>query len=285
MPRIGIIGGSGLYDMDIQDRAEHSIDTPYGPPSDSIIVGKISGVETAFLARHGRKHSITPSEINFRANAWALASLGVERVISISAVGGMKEENAPGTLVFPDNFIDNTRMRKKSFYSDGFVGHISLASPVCPEIRNLLYETGKKHGIEVRNGGTYICIEGPNFSTRAESLVYRSWNVDVIGMTNVPEMNLCREAGMCYSTIACCTDYDCWRESDGDVNIEEILRILRENVSKAINILKEALPKLDGAQTCGCLAVSKMAPLTPFDSLAPEKRESLSPILNRLMRK
>lgn len=282
MPKIGIIGGSGLYDLEIEDRKEHAIKTPYGDPSESIVVGKINGVEAAFLARHGKKHSLTPSEINFRANAWALVSLGVERVLSISAVGGMKEEHAPGTLVFPDNFIDNTRLRKKTFFSDGFVGHMSLANPVCPEMRNTLYEIGMSKGYEVRNGGTYICIEGPNFSTRAESLVYRSWNVDVIGMTNVPEMNVCREAGMCYATIACVTDYDCWRESDEDVNIEEILRILKENVSKAITIMKEALPKLSGDQSCICLEISKMAPLTPFNSLTKERRAELAPIIKRL---
>lgn len=282
MPKVGIIGGSGLYDLEIEDRKELTIKTPYGDPSESIVVGKINGVEAAFLARHGKKHSLTPSEINFRANAWALVSMGVERVLSISAVGGMKEENAPGTLVFPDNFIDNTRLRKKTFYSDGFVGHISLANPVCDEMRSTLYEIGKKQGHEVRNGGSYICIEGPNFSTRAESLVYRSWNVDVIGMTNVPEMNVCREAGMCYATIACVTDYDCWRESDEDVNIEDILRTLKQNVTKAISIMKEALPKLAGEQSCSCLAVSKMAPLTPFNSLSSERHEELAPIIKRL---
>jgi len=282
MPKIGIIGGSGLYNLDIEDRKNVKVETPYGDPSEELVIGKLGGVETAFLARHGRNHSITPGEINFRANAWALRSAGVERVISISAVGGMREENAPGVLVFPDNFIDNTRFRKKTFYTGGFVGHISLANPVCPEMRNALYEKGKELGYEVRNGGTYICIEGPNFSTRAESLVYRSWNVDVIGMTNVPEMNLCREAGMCYATIACVTDYDCWREADEDVSIETILQTLKANVSKATTIVTECIAALAGEAGCPCREISSRAPLTPFDSIPKKKRNDLAPILDRL---
>lgn len=282
MPATAIIGGSGLYNIEIDNPDTVRIETPFGPPSAEILIGKVNGVEAAFLARHGRKHTISPSEINFRANVWALASLGVQRVISISAVGGMKEENAPGVLVFPDNFIDNTRLRKKTFYTDGFVGHVSLAHPVCPQMRRLLYESAASKGYDARNGGTYICIEGPNFSTRAESLVYRSWNVDVIGMTNVPEMNLCREAGMCYATIACVTDYDCWREDDGGVNIDDILRTLRENVDKAISIVKDTLGPISGDRTCGCLDVSKMAPLTQLKDVPEKKKADLEPILKQL---
>ncbi len=283
MPSTAIIGGSGLYNLEIENAKTVKTETPFGDPSEEILVGKLGGVEAAFLARHGRGHTITPSEINFRANVWALASLGVERVISISAVGGMKEENSPGTLVFPDNFIDNTRSRRKTFYTDGFVGHISLAHPVCPEMRRLLYESGKRQGYDVRDGGTYICIEGPNFSTRAESLVYRSWDVDVIGMTNVPEMNLCREAGMCYATIACVTDYDCWREEDEGVNIDDILRTLRENVSKAISIVADTIGAVAGERSCDCLAVSKMAPLTQLKDIPNNKKSDLEPILRRII--
>jgi len=282
MPKVAIIGGSGLYNLEIKDRKSVKVETPYGDPSEEIVVGEFGGVEAAFLARHGRYHTITPGEINFRANAWALVSLGVERVISISAVGGMKEENAPGVLVFPDNFIDNTRTRKKSFYHDGVVGHISLATPVCPEMREHLYQAGKSRGCEVRNGGTYICIEGPNFSTKAESQVYRGWGVDVVGMTNVPEVNVCREAGMCYATIACVTDYDCWREEDEDVSIEDILRTLRNNVEKATNIVADTISKIAAAPKCKCLGISKQAPLTPFDKFPEQRKKDLAPIIRRL---
>lgn len=283
MPKIAIIGGTGLYDLEIKGAAREKVDTPFGPPSDDILVGKLEGVEAAFLARHGRGHGKLPAEINFRANAWALASIGIEKVISVSAVGSMKEQHGVGTIVFPDNFIDNTRKRDKTFYGNGVIGHISLARPVCSDIRNTLYKKSRELGLTASNGGTYICIEGPNFSTLAESLLYRSWGVDVIGMTNVPEVNLCREAGMCYATIACVTDYDCWHESEEAASIESIMDVLKKNVKNAMAILSAALPEIaSGKSSCDCLGISKGALMTPSEAISEEAAARLAPLLKRL---
>ncbi len=278
MPAIGIIGGSGFYSL-LKSGVEYKkVETPYGDPSAEIAVGTFGGTEIAFLARHGRKHGILPSEINFRANIWALASLGVSRVISVSAVGSMKEELMPGDIVIPDNFIDFTKSRAKTFYGSGVVGHLSLAHPVCPEMSGAFAAKASELAYRAHSGGTYICIEGPNFSTYAESMMFRSWGVDIIGMTNVPEVNLCREAGMCYSTIACVTDYDCWKEGEEDASIEAIIKILAATIGRATTVIEGTAAALAGGRNCGCFDISKSALMTPPADIPPETIRKLGPV-------
>ncbi|NOY51992.1 MAG: S-methyl-5'-thioadenosine phosphorylase, partial [Deltaproteobacteria bacterium] len=240
--QIGVIGGSGLYEIEgIKDLQQAVVRTPFGDPSDPLTLGKLNGVDVAFLPRHGKGHRILPSEINFRANIYAMKKLGVEQIISVSAVGSMKEEIAPGDIVIPDQFYDNTRKRISTFFGQGIVGHVSLADPICPVLAERLGEAGKKAGAKVHRGGTYLCIEGPQFSTRAESGIYRSWGVEVIGMTNATEAKLAREAGLCYATIALSTDYDCWHEEEDDVNAEAVLQIIRQNVAMAKAMISHAV--------------------------------------------
>ncbi|MBD89626.1 MAG: S-methyl-5'-thioadenosine phosphorylase [Deltaproteobacteria bacterium] len=244
---LGVIGGSGLYGMEGVEGLEWvSVDTPFGPPSDQVGVGRLDGVPVAFLSRHGRGHRHAPHEINYRANIWALKSLGVRRLVSVSAVGSMREEIVPGDLVLVDQFIDRTRTRPSTFFEDGVVAHVMFSDPVCADLQGLLVKTAAELGIPHHDGGTYVCIEGPQFSTRAESLTYRSWDVSVVGMTNLPEARLAREAQMAYATIALATDYDCWHESEDDVSVEGVLEIVRANVSKAQRLVRAIAPLAAG---------------------------------------
>ncbi len=248
---LGVIGGSGLYQMKGLEIIEQvAVKTPFGPPSADVVIGELAGSRLAFLPRHGLGHAIPPSEINFRANIFAMKKLGVEHIISVSAVGSMKEEIVPGHIVIPDQFIDWTRHRVSSFFTNGMVGHVGFADPICPQLAKTVAEAARKAGATVHEGGTYICIEGPQFSTRAESNVYRSWGVDVIGMTNVTEAKLAREAGICYATVALSTDYDCWREEEEAVTLEAVLEVMHQNVETAQAIIKEAAPQAIALDCC-----------------------------------
>jgi len=251
---LGVIGGSGLYSMkDLKVIEEKKVATPFGDPSDPLVIGELNGVRMAFLPRHGVGHRITPSDINYRANIYAMKQIGVERIVSVSAVGSMKEEIAPGHIVLPDQFIDRTYRRVNTFFNNEIVGHVSLADPICDELHGRVLEATSKTKAIVHQQGTYVCIEGPQFSTRAESNVYRSWGVEVIGMTNVTEAKLAREAGICYVTIALSTDYDCWHMEEEAVTLEQVLEVMHQNVELAQTILKEvvALPVLDRQCECG----------------------------------
>jgi len=280
---LGVIGGSGLYSMkDLKVLEEITVDTPYGPPSDPLILGELKGTRLAFLPRHGVGHRIPPSEINYRANIFAMKKIGVERIVSISAVGSMKEEIVPGHIVLPDQFIDRTYRRNNTFFTNGIVGHVSLAEPICPDLHGIVHQANETVGATVHKGGTYVCIEGPQFSTRAESLLYRQWGVDVIGMTNVTEAKLAREAGICYVTIALSTAYDCWLVEEEPVTLEAVMKIMHNNVELAQNILKElvSLPVLN--KKCQCAEASKNAIVTDLklipDSLKKEVEVLFGPL-------
>ena len=277
---IGIIGGSGLYEVEgLTGRKEVKVPTPFGPPSDRFIVGDLSGRTVAFLARHGRGHRILPSEINFRANLWAMKKLGARRIISVSAVGSMKESIAPGQIVVPDQFYDHTRRRVGTFFGGGVVAHVSFAHPVCPELRPILSRAGRGQGAVMHDGGTYLCIEGPQFSTRGESLIYRKWGVDVIGMTNATEAKLAREAEICYATLALVTDYDCWHEEMESVTVEAVIEILKKNVAISQRLIRAAIPDIPVQRKCACGSALENAVMTP-PSLIPKKtRENLKLIL------
>lgn len=280
---LGVIGGSGLYNMkDLKVSEVIPMDTPYGEPSDPIVRGELDGVQLAFLPRHGVGHRISPSEINYRANIFAMKKLGVERIVSISAVGSMKEEIAPGHIVLPAQFIDRTFRRINTFFTDGIVGHVSFADPICDELHGRVLEASEQAGAVVHQGGTYVCIEGPQFSTRAESNVYRSWGVEVIGMTNVTEAKLAREAGICYVTIALSTDYDCWHIDEEAVSVEQVLEIMHNNVALAQNILKEvvALPVLE--RNCECGEAPKHAIVTDRKKIPEKRKQELEILFGKL---
>lgn len=243
--RIGIIGGSGLYQMEgVDDVQWVDVETPYGPPSDQVAIGRLAGEAVAFLSRHGRGHRHPPHTINYRANIWALKSLGVRWLVSVSATGSMREEIVPGQLVMVDQFIDRTRMRASTFFEDGAVAHVMFAEPVCEVLRGALVAEAKNQRLAHHDGGTYVCIDGPQFSTRAESKLYRSWDVSVIGMTNLPEARLAREAQMAYATIALATDYDCWHDTEEDVSVEAVLAIVASNVANAQRLLRGAISRI-----------------------------------------
>lgn len=247
MARIGIIGGSGLYAMDgLSDLREQPVETPFGDPSDAVLLGSLDGEELAFLPRHGRGHRFNPSEVNYRANIWALKSLGVEWIISVSAVGSLREEVVPGHVVLIDQFIDRTKGRAATFFQDGVVGHVAFADPICETLRGLLREAAAGTDATVHDGGTYVCMEGPAFSTRAESHLYRSWGGRVIGMTNLPEAKLAREAGMSYATLAMATDYDCWHDGHDAVTVDAVIAVLKANVRLAQDIIRAAVPRVAG---------------------------------------
>src|SRR4030095_792792 len=242
---IGVIGGSGLYGVEeLQPIEEISVTTPFGDPSDAVLIGRWHDVTVAFLPRHGRGHRIMPSHINARANIFAMKTLGVEWLISVSAVGSMREDIAPGEVVIPDQFFDRTVARPSTFFQDGIVAHISFAEPVCAELSGIMHAAAVRAGAHVHRGGTYLCIEGPQFSTKAESRIYRQWGVEVIGMTNIPEAKLAREAEMSYATLAFVTDYDCWHETEAAVSVETIVHILQQNAVMAQRIIGEALPHI-----------------------------------------
>ena len=284
-PVIGVIGGSGLYEIEsLTEIDEVRIETPFGEPSDVYITGVLEGVRMVFLPRHGRGHRLLPSEVNYRANIFGMKKLGVERIISVSAVGSMKEEIAPGHIVIPDQFFDRTQGRRAStFFGDGVVGHVQFADPVCGELSTALFAAAGEVGATVHKGGTYICIEGPNFSTRAESKIYRSWGVDVIGMTNLPEARLAREAEICYGTVALATDYDCWHEEHDDVSVESVLAIIDKNVATARNIIKAVVPKLVADRTCPCRQALKYAVMTRRDLIPAQIRQRLAPLVGKYL--
>ena len=264
--RIGIIGGSGLYQMpELTDVDELDIETPFGPPSDKFIVGTLEGERVAFLPRHGRGHRFTPTELPFRANIYAMKLLGVERILSASAVGSLQEKYAPLDMVIPDQFFDRTRARAResTFFGDGIVAHVAFAHPVCHDLGKILERSCRAAGVTVHRGGTYICMEGPAFSTVAESNVYRSWGMDVIGMTNLQEAKLAREAEICYATLALVTDYDCWHPGHDAVTVETVIEYLNKNVRNAQIIMKEAVKSLlDSTRSCKCASALKNAIFT-----------------------
>ncbi len=287
--KIGIIGGSGLYDMEgLEEIREVTVSTPFGPPSGAFLLGRLEGLPVAFLARHGKNHHLLPSEINYRANLFAMKKLGVERILSVSAVGSMKKEIAPTHIVIPDQFYDLTKGRQSTFFGDGIVAHVSLADPICPDLATLLAEAGENLGGTMHRGGTYLCMEGPQFSSRAESEVHRSWGVEVIGMTNATEAKLAREAEICYVTIALSTDYDCWYVEEGHVTTEMILKVLRDNVAFSKQLLRAALKeigagKLATTRNCYCANALKNAIVTPSQAISTTTKEKLAPIVGKYL--
>jgi 5'-methylthioadenosine phosphorylase len=282
---VGVIGGSGLYEMEgLEEVQTISLKTPFGNPSDAFIVGHLDGVKIAFLPRHGKGHRIQPSSLNFRANIYAMKKLGVQWIIGVSAVGSMKESIRPGDMVIPNQFIDQTKGRPSTFFNDGIVGHVSFADPVCPVLSQILCEAGKEAGATVHKDGTYICIEGPQFSTRAESRLYRTWGVDIIGMTNLPEAKLAREAEICYSTIAFATDYDCWHEAAEDVSIGEVLRILAQSAKIAKNAIGEAIKHLPEKRECLCANALKYALITGKKFIPEKTKKDLEPIIGKYIK-
>jgi 5'-methylthioadenosine phosphorylase len=282
---IGVIGGSGLYEMEgLTDIGAVRLQTPFGEPSDEFITGQLEGVRMVFLPRHGRGHRLLPSEVNYRANVYGMKMLGVTRLISVSAVGSMKEEIVPGHIVIPDQFIDRTNAtRANTFFGDGIVAHVQFADPVCPDLSAILATAAEVSGATVHRRGTYLCMEGPAFSTRAESNLYRSFGVSVIGMTNIPEAKLAREAEICYGVIALATDYDCWHESHDDVSVEAILAIIRQNVTAAKTIIRQAVGLLGGGRGCPCASALKYAIITDRSAIPDNAKERLKPIIGHYL--
>ncbi len=275
-PRLAIIGGSGLYRMVGQeDTQEYDLTTPFGKPSAPVIVGQLEGQPVAFLARHGIGHHISPSEINYQANIYALKSLGVERVVSISACGSLREDYAPGEIVIPDQIFDFTRDRKRTFFRDGLVAHISVADPYCADLSTQLYQAVQETGVITHMGGSFITIEGPRFSTKAESNVFRSWGMSLIGMTAAPEAFLAREAELCYATMAHVTDYDVWHVSEEPVTVERVIEILKRNTQVAQQAVRQLVRRLRPERTCNCGTALSSALITRPDLIPPETREKL----------
>jgi len=286
MQTIGVIGGSGLYDLPGLTRVrEVKVRTPFGDPSDVYVVGEMGEVRLAFLPRHGRGHRFMPTELNSRANIWGFKKLGAERIISFSAVGSMREHIAPGHMVVIDQFIDRTRARPMTFFGEGIVGHVALADPICGELASVLYQSAKAAKATVHKGGTYLCIEGPQFSTRAESKLYRSWGVDVIGMTNMPEARLAREAEICYATVALSTDYDCWHEAEDDVTVEAVVAVMRKNVETAREIVRQAARRLREPRGCACQHALKGAVMTDPAAIPAKTYEKLELLVGRYLPK
>jgi len=280
---IGIIGGSGLYAMEgLTVLDERTIETPFGAPSDPFVIGDIDGVGVAFLSRHGRGHRFTPSEVNYRANIYAFKLLGVHTILSASAVGSMKEQYRPTDLVFPHQFIDRTRHRADTFFGNGLVAHVAFADPICAGVSFLMGEAAREAGAKVHMGGVYVCMEGPQFSTRAESNLYRSWDVDVIGMTNLTEAKLAREAEICYATMALVTDYDCWHPEHDDVDIAQILEYLRANAAMAQKTLKASITRAaHRTRECGCVNALQYAILTAREAISESAKKDLAPLIEK----
>jgi len=282
---IGVIGGVGLYEMPgLTDIRKVKVKTPFGEPSDPFLVGRMGGRRLAFLARHGRGHRIPPGDINFRANIFGFKLLGTERIFSVSAVGSMKEEIHPGDIVLPDQFFDRTAARPRTFFSREIVAHVALAHPVCPVMAGILARVGEEKGFRLHRRGTYICIEGPQFSTRAESDIYRQWGVSVIGMTNLPEARLAREAEICYATVAMVTDYDCWNEREGEVEIEDVIRVMKATIGKAKEMIAGAVPHLPEARNCVCSQALKDAIVTDPKAIPARLKKMLAPILKGVIK-
>ncbi len=281
---IGIIGGSGLYQMPgLSDVHELKQETPFGEPSDAYILGTLAGRKVAFLARHGRGHRILPSELNFRANIYGFKQLGVERIVSVSAVGSLKDEHRPMDFVIPDQFFDRTRHRVDTFFGDGIVAHIGFGDPICPELSKTVVTSAKTAGVNAKPSGTYVCMEGPQFSTKAESNVYRSWGMDVIGMTNLQEAKLAREAEICYVTIAMVTDYDCWHPHHDSVTVEQIISVLNKNAENAANVVRETVSAMPAKRSCKCGSALAHAILTDRSKIPAKTREKLKLILNKYL--
>jgi 5'-methylthioadenosine phosphorylase len=279
---VGIIGGSGLYEMDgLADVREQTVETPFGLPSDAIVSGRLGDVRMLFLPRHGRGHRLLPSELPFRANLWALKKLGAERVIAVGAVGSLREEIAPGHLVVPDQFLDRTRGRVGTFFGNGIVAHIGFADPVCPELAAALVAGARRAGATVHAGGTYVCMEGPQFSTRAESELYRGWGAAVIGMTNLQEAKLAREAELCFATLALATDYDCWKRDADEVAIADVLAVLNANVAMAKRVVREIVPQLGATPACACGRALEHAIITDPLRIPAQLKRDLAPIIGR----
>jgi len=277
MFKIGIIGGSGLYEMDGLENIETiNLSTPWGEPSDQIIKGNLGETELFFLPRHNKGHKIMPSDINYRANIYAMKMLDVEWIISVSAVGSMKNEIAPGNIVIPSQFIDFTKKRESTFFGEGIVAHVSMAEPVCPQLSQILFNAAFSSGATVHMGGTYICIEGPQFSTKSESDLYRRWDVDVIGMTNMPEAKLAREAEICYSTMALPTDYDCWHEDHDEVNVEDIIETLQKNVDMAKQVIKNVIESIPDEVRCKCNSALENSIITSKSEIQKSDLEKVS---------
>lgn len=282
--RIGVIGGSGLYEMkDLKNQEKIQLTTPFGEPSDKITIGSLEGVKVAFLPRHGQGHRLLPGELNYRANIYSLKSLGVEWIISVSAVGSMKEEILPLDIVIPDQIFDRTKGRASSFLGNGLVGHISFADPFCAILSELLYDTVKETGRRAHKGGTYICIEGPQFSTKAESRIYRQWGVDIIGMTALPEAKLAREAEICYATLALVTDYDVWHATEEKVSAEMVVMNLLRNIETAKTVLKKVIPKIPKQRTCECATALSKALVTDKNFIPAKIRQDLKLILGKYL--
>jgi 5'-methylthioadenosine phosphorylase len=280
---LGVIGGSGLYEMEgLTDTETVTVDTPYGAPSGALVLGTLGERRMAFLPRHGKGHRIIPSELNFRANIYAMKQLGADAIISVSAVGSLREEIAPGHIVVPDQFIDRTRGRVSTFFGDGVVAHVSFADPFCSSLCAVAVGAAERAGATVHRGGTYICMEGPMFSTRAESHMYRSWGGTIIGMTNLQEAKLAREAEICFATLAMVTDYDCWRD-EGEVEIADVLAVLGANADLAKGTVAEAAGSIDADRTCGCRSALENAIITDPAAIPDHRRKELAVIAGRVL--
>ena len=283
-PRIGVIGGSGLYEMEeLTDREEVKVSTPFGDPSDAFVLGTLEGKRVCFLSRHGRGHRYSPSEVPFRANIYGMKSLGVEAIFSGSAVGSLREDIEPLHVVIPSQFFDRTRGRIASFFRDGVVAHVAFADPVCPDLREALGSAATAAGCTHHMGGTYVCMEGPQFSTRAESELYRSWGLDIIGMTNLTEAKLAREAEICYATLAMVTDYDCWHPEHDTVTAEMIIANLIQNVRDAQSIVRGAVARFPEERGCGCRSALRNAVLTSPDAIPADARQRLALLLDPIL--
>ena len=279
---IGIIGGSGLYSMPgLTDVQEVVVETPFGDPSDAFIVGTLEGRKVAFLARHGRGHRILPSELNFRANIYAMKKLGAQRILSVSAVGSLKHDHKPTDFVVPDQFIDRTYARNATFFGEGIVGHVAFGDPVCATVARAIADGCASAGVVGKQGGTYVCIEGPQFSTRAESNLYRSWGADVIGMTNLQEAKLAREAEICYATMAMVTDYDCWHEGHDNVTVDKVIAVMHQNSDNAASVVRAAVAALPKERTCACATALQYAVMTSHDAIPAAAKAKLALIIGK----
>lgn len=281
---IGIIGGSGLYAMPgLTKLHEIEVQTPFGAPSDAFVLGELEGRKVAFLARHGRGHRLMPSELNFRANLYAMKKLGVERVLSASAVGSLKQEHKPGEFLIPDQFIDRTYLRSSTFFGDGLVAHVAFGDPICETVAQAALAGARSAGVKAKPGGVYVCMEGPQFSTRAESNLYRSWGADVIGMTNLQEAKLAREAEICYATLAMVTDYDCWHEEHDSVTVDEVVAVLKQNAVNAAETIRAAVGAMPRERNCACATALQFAILTDRALIPQETRNKLALLVGKYL--
>jgi 5'-methylthioadenosine phosphorylase len=282
---IGIIGGSGLYEMEGLMNVEHvSLETPFGAPSDAYVIGILEGVRVAFLSRHGKGHRLSPSELNFRANIYGFKMLGVGHLISVTAVGSLQAHICPLDIVIPDQFYDGTKQRAGSFFGNGLVAHISFADPVCPDLARLIHKSALEAGVSVHNGGTLLCIEGPAFSTRAESNVYRQWGMDIIGMTSLQEAKLAREAEICYAATALVTDFDCWHTEECEVNVETVVQNLKESITAVKQIIRLVIPEISQKRECICADALKKAIMTDAGAVPPETRKKLELLVGKYLK-